>query len=730
MPLDSEDGPDLAVVEKASILVVDDLPEKLLVFKTVLEELGQELVLVRSGTDALREILQRDFAVILLDVNMPGIDGFETATLIRQHRRCAHTPIIFITSYADEIQAARGYSLGAVDYILSPVVPEILRSKVSVFVSLFLMQRQVRRQADARAEMMAAQAARRVAEENDRRSAFLADASRALGSSLDIEIAMEQLAALLVPRLAPLAVVMASDPELGAGRLRTAIQCPGEARPRLVAASEAALPSDVRATLREAVEGRRRVRLAPQPLAALAAAFAAGPVAPPPLRTGEAVPLLRGERALGAVLVTEAAEGPDPDPGLVDELAARAAAAFENARLYRGLQSAQEELQRASRRKDEFLAMMSHELRNPLAPIHTAVEVIRRVAAPHPKVSWALDIAERQLRQLTRLIEELLDVARISQGKVVLKRETVDLCTVIAHSVETVQPFIDSRRQRLAVTLPRHPVWLAGDAARLTQVICNLLHNAAKYSPEETDIALACSVAPEGIMVYVRDQGIGIDAALLPRIFDLFEQGERGLDRVQGGLGVGLTLARRLTEMHGGRIEAFSEGHNLGSEFRLQLPATAGPAEPGPEPAAASSGSRPQALRVLVVDDNHDAAAGLATVLELEGHSVRTAADGKAALAALAAHRPEVVLLDIGLPVIDGYEVARRMRKTPEGRGLLLIALTGYGQREDRQSAFDAGFDHHFVKPADAQALLACIRQWAIKGAGRSNSNGAASATA
>ncbi|OUM03875.1 hypothetical protein A8M77_02315 [Variovorax sp. JS1663] len=720
--------------EKASILVVDDLPEKLLVFKTVLEELGQELVLVRSGADALREILQHEFAVILLDVNMPGIDGFETATLIRQHRRCAHTPIIFITSYADEMQQARGYSLGAVDYILSPVVPEILRSKVSVFVSLYLMQRQVRRQADARAAMMAAQAARRVAEENDRRSAFLADASRALGSSLDIEIAMEQLAALLVPRLAPLAVVMASDPELGASRLRAAVQAPGEAPPRLVAASEAALPEGVRAALKEAVEGRRRTRVEPQALAALAAAFA-GSAAPVPLRAGEAVPLLRGERALGAVLIAETAEGSDPGlPGLVDELAARAAAALENARLYCGLQAAQEELQRASRRKDEFLAMMSHELRNPLAPIHTAVEVIRRVAAPHPKVTWALDIAERQLRQLTRLIEELLDVARISQGKIVLKRQVVDLRTVIAQSVETVQPFIDGRRQRLATSLPQQPAWLAGDAARLTQVVANLLHNAAKYSPEDTDITLACGLEDGAIVVSVRDQGIGIEAALLPRIFDLFEQGERGLDRIQGGLGVGLTLARRLTEMHGGRIVAFSEGHHRGSEFRLHLPATAGPAgpaEPAPGPATVAAAPRPDALRVLVVDDNHDAAAGVAAVLELEGHAVRTAADGEQALAALALHRPEVVVLDIGLPLLDGYEVARRMRAVPEGQGLLLIALTGYGQREDRQTAFGAGFDHHFVKPADAQALLACIRQWSAQRTGRNSSNnGTASATA
>lgn len=437
--------------EKADILVVDDLPEKLLVFRTVLEELGQNLVLVRSGADALREILQREFAVILLDVNMPGIDGFETATLIRQHRRCAHTPIIFITSYADEMQTARGYSLGAVDYILSPVVPEILRSKVSVFVALHQMRRQVRRQADARAAVMAAQAARRVAEENDRRSAFLAHASRVLSGSLQIRVAMNELAELLVPELAPLALVLLVDPDLGAGEMVAAAQAPGT-QLQLSASPEARLGERLQAALGGAVRERQAVHLDEAALAALTPAalgLAAARDAFPPLRSAQAVPLVFGERVLGVVLVArgDAGERGAAEAGLLEELAARAATAFENARLYLVLQremlerqAAQEELQRTNRRKDEFLAMMSHELRNPLAPIHTAVQVIRRVAAPHPKVAWALDIAERQLKQLTRLIEELLDVARISQGKIVLKHETLDLNTVVAQSVETVQP--------------------------------------------------------------------------------------------------------------------------------------------------------------------------------------------------------------------------------------------------------------------------------------------------
>ena len=725
-PEDPDAEPDGTAPEKADILVVDDLPEKLLVFRTVLEELGQNLVLVRSGADALREILRREFAVILLDVNMPGIDGFETATLIRQHRRCRHTPIIFITSYADEMQTARGYSLGAVDYILSPVVPEVLRSKVSVFVALYQMQRQVRRQADARAAVMAAQAARRVAEENDRRSAFLAHASRVLSGSLQITVAMKELVDLLVPELAPLAVVLLLDDDLGAGEMLAAGRLPDGAPLQGPAGPGACLHERLRSALHEAAQTRQSVRLDAEAASALTPVdfgLATAGAAFPPLHGAQAVPLVFGERVLGAVLIAgrDTAERGPADAGLLDELAARAATAFENARLYRVLQremlerqAAQEELQRTNRRKDEFLAMMSHELRNPLAPIHTAVQVIRRVAAPHPKVAWALDIAERQLKQLTRLIEELLDVARISQGKIVLKHETLDLNAVVAQSVETVQPFIDGRRQALKVSVPQEPAWLLGDMARLTQVIANLLHNAAKYSPEGTGIELACRLEEEDIVLSVRDRGIGIDAELLPRIFDLFEQGARGLDRAQGGLGVGLTLARRLTEMHGGRLEAFSEGRDRGSEFRLRLPRVGKVAvEAGHAlPQEAATAHRIEALRILVVDDNHDAATGVATMLELEGHSVRTAHDGQEALVAAKDHRPLVVVLDIGLPLLDGYEVVRRMRAMPELADALLIALTGYGQNEDRQAALDAGFDQHLVKPADPETLLTCIRQW------------------
>jgi len=276
-----------------------------------------------------------------------------------------------------------------------------------------------------------------------------------------------------------------------------------------------------------------------------------------------------------------------------------------------------------------------------------------------------------------------------------------------------VRAAVERHRQTLSVHVPDEPVWVRGDLARLTQVISNLLHNASKYSPEGKAIALHARREGDEIVATVHDQGMGIEPELLPRIFDLFAQGQRGLDRAQGGLGVGLTLARRLTQLHGGDIEAFSEGKDRGSIFKVRLPCTQ--AEAAAEPGGASTPPQQSSRRkVLVVDDNLDAASGIEALLRIDGHEVRVALDGEQGLAAFADFEPDVVILDIGLPKVDGYEVARRMRGMPQGRGLLMIALTGYGQAEDRQAALEAGFDRHFVKPADALQLLACIRHEAL----------------
>ena len=319
----------------------------------------------------------------------------------------------------------------------------------------------------------------------------------------------------------------------------------------------------------------------------------------------------------------------------------------------------------------------------------------------------------RQVSHLTRLVEDLLDVARINQGKIALQLEPLDLRAVLAHGVETIRPFIESRRHHLATRMPDLPVWSRGDFARLSQVVTNLLGNAAKYTEEGGSIELTLALSREGqAVVSVRDNGIGIDAELLPHVFDLFEQGKRTLDRSQGGLGVGLTLVHRLVGLHHGAIEARSEGPGRGSEFRVWLPCLSEVSD-AEQPAAAARLAAPAlGCRVLVVDDNHDAAEAAAVFLALAGHEVKAVHDPLEALASAPVFAPDVVVLDIGLPIMDGYRLARSLRALTETRASLLIALTGYGQPSDRDRAHDAGFDHHLTKPAEPEKLLNLIEDW------------------
>jgi signal transduction histidine kinase len=658
----------MSTAEKVNILVVDDLPEKLLALETVLEELGQNVVTARSGEEALRRVLEQDFAVILLDVNMPpGISGLETAALIRTRRKSAHTPVIFITAFADEMNTAQGYSLGAVDYILSPVVPEILRSKVRVFVELYRMNQQVKRQADERVALAREQAARAAAEEAARRSDFLAGASTALTSSLDYEATLRGLARVAVPFLGDAAAAVAVDDQ---GR-------PG--------------PHDLAGPLADAV----------------ARALASGETQPlddpPPgadFRSALVLPLRARRKTLGVLALTRGATGRPYGPAdraLAEDLAGRAAIALDNARLHGALRE-------ADRRKNEFLSMLAHELRNPLAPIRNALHVLHLSGLDRPELHWAREVIDRQVQHLIRLVDDLLDVSRITRGKIRLQTEPVDVAVVVARAVETSRPLIDARRHELAVNLPGEPVCVQADAIRLSQVLSNLLNNAAKFTDEGGRIGLA--VAREGgeVVLRVTDSGAGIPAEMLPCVFDLFMQADRTLDRSQGGLGIGLTLVRHLVEMHGGRVEALSPGVNQGSEFVVRLPLLSGAS---PAASANGCGTAPAAAprRVLLVDDNVDAADSLALLLSLGGHEVRAVHDGPSALRAAAEFRPEVVLLDIGLPGMDGYEVARRLRQCAEVAGTLLVAVTGYGREEDRRRSREAGFDFHLVKPADPQQL-------------------------
>ncbi len=561
--------------DKVNVLLVDDQPAQLTCYESILQDLGHNLVRAASGREALEKLMLQDYAVILLDVSMPGIDGFETASLIHEHPRFERTPIIFVSGVnLSELDRLRGYKLGAVDYVHIPLVPEILRGKVAVLVELYCKRREL-------------QSLNRALE---RANADLAEANAALEAE----------------------------------------------------------------KTRELEELNRDLKRANT-----------------------------GLEAANSALQAEIAE---------------------RARIER-------QLKVADRHKDEFLAMLAHELRNPLAPIRNAVEIMRRKVTADPQLTWAREVIERQTGSLMRLVDDLLDVSRITRGKINLSRESLELGTIVARAVETAQPLFEEKRQQLEVEVPASPVRVQGDLTRLTQVLGNILANAAKYTGAGGRIELSARSAGRSAEIRVRDSGIGIPADQMPKIFDLFTQVQRGNEQAPGGLGIGLALVRRLVELHGGTVAAHSEGPGLGSEFIVRLPcedsarAPAERAEPPPSPRKSAAGHTHPSRRVLVVDDNRDALESLAALMELAGHAVRAASDGEIALALAASFRPQVVLLDLGLPKLDGYEVARRIRAESWGKTMMLVALTGWGQAEDRRRTHDSGFDSHLVKPLDLEAL-------------------------
>jgi signal transduction histidine kinase len=531
--------------DKVNILLIDDKPGNLLALEAILEGLDQNLGKATSGPEALRCLLDDDFAVILLDVHMPDMDGFETAELIRSRERSRHTPIIFLTAYEEaEVQMFKGYALGAVDYLCKPIVPAVLRSKVSAFVDLKRMANEIQRQA-------------LLLRENERRE-------------------------------------------------------------------------------------HERV--------------------------------LQAERQRWEM----------------DRL--RAEAAHEK--------KIAEDLAESDRRKDEFLAMLGHELRNPMAPILNALHVMRLNASEPAVLTPMRDLIERQVRHMSRLVDDLLDVSRITRGQIQLRKSRVLLDDAVSRAIESSRPLIDARRHQLHTQLPAHPIWLEADLTRLEQMVSNLLINAAKYMEDGGQIWLDVQPTKDRVIIRVRDTGIGMAPEMLPKVFDLFMQADRSLDRSQGGLGIGLTLVRRLVEMHCGSITAFSPGFGQGSEFTLQLPIL-----PDAEAPQAGATQTPSVTaiphRVLIVDDNADVAISLAVLLELDGHQVKVIHDGQRALEACREHHPDVIFLDIGLPGKSGYEVARELRAAPETKDALLVAITGYGQDQDRHRCHDAGFDLHLIKPVD-----------------------------
>lgn len=705
------------VTGKANILVVDDRPDKHIVFRAILEDLGQNLIAAASGEEALKQVLQRDFAVILLDVNMPGLDGLETAALIRSRAKSAHIPIIFITAdYTDEVRTSKGYSLGAVDYMISPVVPEILRTKVKVFVDLYLLAQQAKRQAEEHIALAEERAARAAAERATQRSSFLARASVALSGSLDFEATAHELVRIAVPFLADVcALTLRGEEGLEPGTRVGWTGAPPERR--LSTETLAQVDND---WLRQAIERAM--------VSGNGETFLDVPSADGAVRSGDrlhgdrlelprgvrvqslvVLPLLARGRTLGVLTLAMSPSGRNFDPDLLSvatDLASRAAVALDNALLYR-------KLHEQDRRKNEFLAMLSHELRNPLAPITNAMHVMQQ--GDPTKLTWAKDVISRQLKQLVRLVDDLLDVSRITQGKIDLKIESVDVAEVAAAAVETSRPFVDANEHTFTLLLPRNSLQVKADFARLAQILSNLINNAAKYTDPRGQISLTATQEGGEVVFRVRDSGMGIPRESLSSIFDLFTQVDHTLDRSQGGLGIGLTLVKRLVEMQGGSVSAYSAGKDQGSEFTVRLPAGA-PAQLSSSAKSAGKGAATRGAGdfcVLIVDDNRDVADSTAMLVRMAGYNVHLAYDGKGAIECAQRFKPDAVLLDIGLPGIDGYEVAERIRSATSSERPLIVAVSGYGQDEHRARSRTAGFDHHIVKPIDPAFLtdlLASLR--------------------
>jgi len=368
-------------------------------------------------------------------------------------------------------------------------------------------------------------------------------------------------------------------------------------------------------------------------------------------------------------------------------------------------------LKQDDRQIDEFLAMLAHELRNPLAPIASAIAMLNiSNTSDNPVVSRACDIVERQTRQLTRIVDDLLDVSRVTRGKVVLQKQPLSIAAMVADAIEISNPLITALNHRMDISLPPNDLFVDGDAARLSQVLANVLNNAARYTEDGGDIWLSVSQTGAEVLISVRDTGIGMPSELLTEIFNIFTQSERSIDRSQGGLGIGLTIARSIIVLHGGRIEARSQGPGHGSEFVIHLPLLE--QQPSANAQQEISFTTEKTIRrILVVDDNRDAADGMAMLLDISGHITKTAYDGLEAIAAAESFKPELVLLDIGLPHMDGYAVAKHLRQQASSRDIVLAALTGYGDDDDRRRSREAGFNYHFVKPMEFAILNELLEQ-------------------
>jgi signal transduction histidine kinase len=562
-------------VSGIDILVVDDNPRNLLAIDAALGHFAGRIVKAKSGEDALRALLRQDFAVILLDVQMPGLDGFDTARLIRTRERCRHTPIIFVTAFDQKRDdVLRGYELGAIDFLFKPIMPEILRAKVAGFVELRKHVAEIARQEKLLREHERREQEDRLEEERRRWEADL---------------------------------------------------------------------------LRKNAEENAR-------------------------------------RAEQLALIV-----------------------YEREKAQAELTSAYQELERTDRRKSEFLATLAHELRTPLSPIAIGIDLLRQLTPADPEVERVLDAMKRPSSHLVRLVDDLLELSRISRGKIELQRAHISLSEAIEQAVQMCRPLLEERDHTLEVVESAEPLHVDGDRVRLTQVVTNLLTNAARYTPPHGHIRLESSRDGESALLRVIDDGRGMSAALIERVFDIFVQG--GADN--SGLGIGLSLVKQLVELHSGSVEAHSEGENRGSTFSVRLPLLSGAIERDPSDTGTrlrSANGDGRQLNVLVIEDNEDIRQLTCSMLQRAGHKVEPADDGEQGLLLAAAQPFDVALIDIGLPGIGGVEVGRRLRELL-GSSTRLVAVTGYGHAQVKNDAASAGFDAHLIKPVGQKELEAQLAE-------------------
>lgn len=701
-----------------NILLVDDRPDKLLSLQVLLEDLHQNIVSATSGNEALRHLLREDFAVILLDVNMPGMDGFETAALIRRRARSETTPIIFISAINNtETHVSRGYSLGAVDYILIPVVPEILRAKVMVFVDLFKKTAQVKRQAEEHARFLQEQSARAAAEAEQERLAFLAEASNVLAGTLDYQKTFENFARLVVPRLADFCIIDVVGEDGVLQQVGSAHRVPAEAD-RL---RDLRYPKDLSAR-----HGATRVFQTGKPelcpevtdekLGELfedehdrALIRSLGPT------SYVAVPLQARGRVIGAItLVSNSAArifGPNT-LSLAEELAQRATLALDNANLYKAAQDARLEAERANQAKDQFLAMLSHELRTPLMPVLTTVLGLEGDEHLPESLRPQLQMIRRNVELEARLIDDLLDLTRISKGKLQLHQESVDAHVLLRAALDICGPEIEGKGLHLETDLAAARFALAADPARLQQIFWNLIKNAVKFTAGGGNLSIKTRNPNDHEMeVAVADTGMGIEPELLPRIFHAFEQGERM--RV-GGLGLGLAITKALVDSHKGRIAVESDGRDRGSKFILTFPI--GKVDNGvPEPSLKSAAppAERKSLRILLVEDHEDTNWSLTWLLRRRGYEVFSARDVRSALEIIERESLDVLVSDMGLPDGSGLDIMEKL--AANNSAIYGIALSGFGMEDDIRKSHAAGFKHHLVKPVDLNKLETLIQQVAAQ---------------